>query len=38
MYYKMTVNKKLKTVNNKVKHNKAQYNLDKKTANISALS
>ena len=34
----MTVNKKIKTINNKIKQNKAQYNLDKQTAKISALS
>ena len=38
MYYKMTVNKKIKTINNKIKHNKARYNSDRKTAKISALS
>ena len=34
----MTVSKKLKTTDNKIEQNKAQYYLDGKTAKISALS
>ena len=30
----MTVNEKNKTINNEIGNNKAQYSLDKKTANI----
>ena len=30
--------KKIKTINNKIEKNKAQYNLDRQTARISALS
>ena len=33
----MTLNKKIKTINNKIQHNKAQYNLDRQTAKISTL-
>ena len=35
---KMSINEKNKAINNKIKQNKAQYNLDRKTAKISALS
>ena len=34
----MTINLKIETLNNKIKQNKAQYDLDRKTAKISALS
>ena len=34
----MTVNNKIITINNKIKQNKAQYNLDKEITKISALS
>ena len=34
----MTVSEKIKTTGNKIDHNKAQYNLDWQTANISSLS
>ena len=34
----MTVSKKIKITNNKIEQNKAQYDLDRKTAKISALS
>ena len=34
----MTVSKKIKTIDNKIKQNKAQYNWDRQVANISALS
>ena len=36
--YKITITEKIKTVNNKIKENKAQYNLDRQTAKISALA
>ena len=32
----MAVKKKIKTINNKIEQRKAQYNLDRQTANISA--
>ena len=34
----MTFNEKIKTNNNKIEQNKAQYILDRQTAKISALS
>ena len=34
----MNISQKFKAINNKVKQNKAQYNLDRQTASISALS
>ena len=34
----MTITKKIKTINNKIKQNKAQYDSGKQTAEISALS
>ena len=34
----MTVSKKIKTIDNKVKQNKTQYDLDRQTPKISALS
>ena len=34
----MSISDKIKTVENKIKQTKAQYNLDRQTANISALS
>ena len=36
-YYKMSISEKIKAINSKVDQNKAQYNLDRQTANISAL-
>ena len=33
----MTINKKIKTINNKIEQNKAQYNLDRQSGKISAL-
>ena len=34
----MRINEKIKVINNKTKQNKTQYNLDRRTARISALS
>ena len=34
----MSISEKIKTINNKIKPNKAQYDLDRQTAKISALS
>ena len=34
----MSISDKIKTTNNKIEQNKAQYNLDRQTAKISALS
>ena len=34
---KMTVSEKIKTISNKIEQNKVQYDLDRQTANISAL-
>ena len=34
----MSISKKIKTTNNKIEQNKAQFNLDRQTAKISALS
>ena len=34
----MTVSEKIKTINNKIEQNKAQYDLDRQTAKISDLS
>ena len=34
----MGISEKIKAVNNKIEKNKVQYNLDRETANISALS
>ena len=34
----MSIIKKIKAINNKIEQNKAQHNLDRQTANISALS
>ena len=34
----MNITEKIKTINNKIKQNKAQYNLDKQTIKISAIS
>ena len=34
----MSIYDKIKTINNKIEQRKAQYNLDRKTATISALS
>ena len=33
----MSISEKIKTINNKVEENKTEYNLDRKTAKISAL-
>ena len=35
---KMTLSEKIKVINKKIEQNKAQYNLDRQTANIPALS
>ena len=37
-YYKMSISKKMKAINNKIEQNIAQYNLDRQTAKIFALS
>ena len=37
-FYKMSISEKIKGINKKIKQNKAQYNLDRQTAVISALS
>ena len=34
----MSIGEKMKAINNKIKQSKAQYHLDRQTANISALS
>ena len=34
----MSISEKIKAINNKIEQNKAQYNLDRQTAKISALS
>ena len=34
----MSISKKFKAINNKIEQNRAQYNLDRQTAKISALS
>ena len=34
----MSINEKIKAINNKIDQNKAQYNLDRQTAKISTLS
>ena len=34
----MDISEKIKAINNKIKQNNAQYDLDRQTANISALS
>ena len=34
----MSISAKIKGINNKIKQNKAQYNLDRETTNISDLS
>ena len=34
----MSISEKIKTVNNKIEQNNAQYNLDRQTSKISALS
>ena len=38
IYYKMAVSRKSKTIDNKMEQNKAQYDLHRQTAKISALS
>ena len=37
-YYKEGIKEKIKTIHNKTEQNKAQYNLDRQTAKLSALS
>ena len=37
-YYRMTISKKIKTIENKIKQNKAQYDLDRPTPKTSTLS
>ena len=37
-YYKMSINEKIKSINNNIGQNKVQYNLGRQTAKISALS
>ena len=37
-YYKISISEEIKTIDNKIKQNKAQYNLDQQTTKISALS
>ena len=37
-YVKMTVSDKIKTINNKIKQNKAQYDLNRQAGKISPLS
>ena len=34
----MSISEKIKTIENKIEQNKAQYNLDRQTAKVSALS
>ena len=34
----MSISEQIKAINNKIKQNKAQYDLDRQTAKISALS
>ena len=36
MYYKMSISEKIKVINDKIKQNKAQYDLDRQTVKISA--
>ena len=36
--FKMSISEKIRTINNKIEQNKAQYNLDRQTAKISTLS
>ena len=36
-HYKMSISEKIRAINNKIEKNKAQYNLDRKAAKISAL-
>ena len=36
--FRMSISEKIKTIDNKIEQNKAQYNLDRHTAKISALS
>ena len=37
-YYKMSISDKIKTINNKIEEKKAQYNFDRQTTKIPALS
>ena len=37
LYYKMTITKKIKTFDNKIEQDNAQYNFDRQTAKTSAL-
>ena len=34
----MSINEKIKTIENKIEQNKAEYNLEKQTVKVSALS
>ena len=36
-YYKMSISEKIKAINKKIEQHKAQYDLDRQTAKISAL-
>ena len=38
LFITMSISEKIKTVNNKIQQKKAQYNLDRQTVKISALS
>ena len=38
MSTRMSISEKIKTIGNKIEQNKAQYDLDKQTAEISGLS
>ena len=37
-YYKISISKRIKAIDNTTEQNKAQYNLDRQTTKISALS
>ena len=37
-YYKISISEKMKAINNKIEQKKAQYNLERQIAKISALS
>ena len=38
LFIKTSISEEIKTINNKIEQNKAQYNLERQTARISALS
>ena len=38
LFIKMNISEKIKTIDNKIEKNKAQYDLDRQSAKISALS